>query len=121
MRKTLLLIFHFVLSGELAADDFKVEDVIHPVVIKLGKPKVIVALGEGHMAISSSSEIAASHVAQGLGRMNASWDFEAYRHFCEAARVDPECLMAYWGIAMSLAGSQHEFFSERRAAVDRML
>jgi tetratricopeptide (TPR) repeat protein len=73
------------------------------------------------MAISSSSEMAASHVAQGLGRMNASWDFEAYRHFCEAAKLDPNCLMAYWGIAMSLAGSQHEFFSERKAAVDRML
>jgi len=110
-----------VLWGELGADDFKVEDVIHPVVLKLGKPKVIAALGEGHMAISSSSEIAASHVAQGLGRMNASWDFEAYRHFCEAVKADPDCLMAYWGIAMSLAGSQHEFFSERKVAVDRML
>lgn len=121
MRRTLLLIFHFVLWGELGADDFKVEDVIHPVVLKLGKPKVIAALGEGHMAISSSSEIAASHVAQGLGRMNASWDFEAYRHFCEAVKADPDCLMAYWGIAMSLAGSQHEFFSERKVAVDRML
>ena len=109
------------LCGELGADDFKVEDVIHPVVLKLGKPKVIAALGEGHMAISSSSEIAASHVAQGLGRMNASWDFEAYRHFCEAVKADPNCLMAYWGIAMSLAGSQHEFFSERKVAVDRML
>ena len=121
MRRTLLLIFHFSLWGELGADDFKVEDVIHPVVLKLGKPKVIAALGEGHMAISSSSEIAASHVAQGLGRMNASWDFEAYRHFCEAVKADPDCLMAYWGIAMSLAGSQHEFFSERKVAVDRML
>jgi len=121
VRRTLLLIFHFVLCGELGADDFKVEDVIHPVVLKLGKPKVIAALGEGHMAISSSSEIAASHVAQGLGRMNASWDFEAYRHFCEAVKADPDCLMAYWGIAMSLAGSQHEFFSERKVAVDRML
>ena len=109
------------LFGELGADDFEVEDVIHPVVLKLGKPKVIAALGEGHMAISSSSEIAASHVAQGLGRMNASWDFEAYRHFCEAVKADPDCLMAYWGIAMSLAGSQHEFFSERKVAVDRML
>ena len=109
------------LWGELCADDFKVKDVIHPVVLKLGKPKVIAALGEGHMAISSSSEIAASHVAQGLGRMNASWDFEAYRHFCEAVKADPDCLMAYWGIAMSLAGSQHEFFSERKVAVDRML
>ncbi len=121
MRRTLLLIFHFALWGELGADDFKVEDVIHPVVLKLGKPKVIAALGEGHMAISSSSEIAASHVAQGLGRMNASWDFEAYRHFCEAVKADPDCLMAYWGIAMSLAGSQHEFFSQRKVAVDRML
>jgi tetratricopeptide (TPR) repeat protein len=113
--------FSVVLCGGLAAEEFKVGDVIHPVLAELGKPKVIPALGEGHMAISSKSEVAASHVAQGMGRMNASWDFEAYRHFCEAAKLDPDCLMAYWGIAISLAGSQHEFFAERKAAVERML
>ena len=113
--------FFLVLCGKGAAEEFKVVSVIHPVVAKLGKPKVIPALGEGHMAVSSNSDEAASHVVQGLGRMNASWDFEAYRHFCEAAKLDPDCLMAYWGITMSLAGSQHEFFAERKAAVERML
>ncbi len=121
VRSFLLLMCSLVICGGLAAGEFEVDDVIHPVVAKLGKPKVIEALGEGHMAVSSSSEVAAKHVTQGLGRMNASWDFEAYRHFCEAARLDPDCLMAYWGIAMSLAGSQHEFFDERKAAVERML
>ncbi len=29
--------------------------------------------------------------------------------------------MAYWGIAMSLAGSQHEFFEQRQKALARML
>lgn len=121
VRQVLLLIYPLVLCSGFAAEKFNVDDVIHPVVVKLGTPKIIGELGEGHMAISSSSELAAGHVAQGLGRMNASWDFEAYRHFCEAAKIDSNCLMAYWGIAMSLAGSQHEFFSERKAAVDRML
>ena len=54
-----MLMCSLVVCGGLAAEEFKVDDVIHPVVAKLGKPKVIEALGEGHMAVSSSSEVAA--------------------------------------------------------------
>lgn len=121
-------VIKFVLLGVLLwvgapvfADDFKVDSVIHPVVAKLPKPKLIEEFGKEGMAISTSSDEAAKHVAQGIARLNASWDFEAYRHFTTAAKLDPDCLMAYWGIAMSLAGSQHEFFDERQNSVDRML
>lgn len=103
------------------AEEFKVEEVIHPIVAQLPAPKVMEGFGEGFMAISTNSDEAAKHVAQGMGQLNGSWDFEAYRHFVEAAKLDPDCLMAYWGITMSLAGSQHEFFDERKRAVDRML
>lgn len=105
----------------LAAQEFQVDDVIHPIVAKLPAPKVVAGFGKGFMAISTSSEEAARHVEQGMAQLNSSWDFEAYRHFVEAAKLDPDCLMAYWGITMSLAGSQHEFFAERKHAVDRML
>lgn len=115
------MVCSLVLCGGLAAEEFKIDEVLHPVLSELGKPKLIKAFGEGHVAISSRSEDAAAHVAQGLGRMNGSWDFEAYRHFCEAAKLDPDCLMAFWGITMSLAGNQHEFFTQRKAAVERML
>lgn len=105
----------------LRGEEFKVSSVIHPVVAELGAPAIIESFGKGHMAVSTSSDDAAKHVAQGMARLNTSWDFEAYRHFCEAAKLDPDCLMAYWGITMSLAGSEHEFFEQRQIAVDRML
>lgn len=103
------------------AADFKIESVIHPVLGTLPQPGMIEGFGKDQMAISTSSDKAAEHVAQGIARLNTSWDFEAYRHFCAAVQLDPDCLMAYWGITMSLAGSEHEFFSERENAVVRML
>ncbi len=115
----LLLVLPFFTS--LRAEEFKVASVIHPLLAKMSPPKVSEAFGKGHMAVSTSSEEAAKHVAQGMARLNTAWDFEAYRHFCEAAKLDPDCLMAYWGITMSLAGSEHEFFEQRRLAMDRML
>jgi|TARA_B110000438_G_scaffold275260_1_gene296083 tetratricopeptide (TPR) repeat protein len=115
----LLLVLTF--FSPLCAEEFKVASVIHPVVSKMSPPKATEAFRKGHMAVSTSSEKAAEHVAQGMVRLNTSWDFEAYRHFCEAAKLDPDCLMAYWGITMSLAGSEHEFFEQRQIAVNRML
>lgn len=105
----------------LSGEEFQVESVIHPVVRGLGVPKVWEGFGEGFIPVSTGSDEAAKHVAQGFGMLVTSWDFEAYRHFCEAVKRDPDCLMGYWGIVMSLAGSQHEFFKERQLAVGRML
>lgn len=119
--KIILPLFAALLAGSLRAADFQVSDVVHPVVAKLDAPKMDPDFGKGMLAVSSSSPEAAEHVAQGIARLNASWDFEAYRHFCAAAQEDPDCIMAYWGIAMSLAGSEHEFFDQREVAVDRML
>ena len=105
----------------LFAEEFQVSDVIHPAIAELSEPVVDKDFGKDQLMVSSSSAEAATHVAQGIARLNASWDFEAYRHFCAAAERDPDCMMAYWGIAMSLAGSAHEFYDQREVAVDRML
>ncbi|MFT6863310.1 MAG: tetratricopeptide (TPR) repeat protein [Akkermansiaceae bacterium] len=121
MRQFVFWVGCFFLSAPIFAEEFKVGSVIHPVVAKLPPPQMIEAFAKGQMAISASSDEAAAHVTQGIARLNTSWDFEAYRHFCAAAKLDPDCLMAYWGITMSLAGSQHEFFKQRQLAVERML
>lgn len=100
---------------------FKVGDVIHPVVARMPLPAFndrIVAL---RMPISTKSEESEKHVLQGMALIHAGWDFEAYRHFCAAAQIDPDCVMAYWGITLSLAAPSHEFISQRSAAIDRML
>lgn len=72
-------------------------------------------------AVASTSEIAVSHVRQGVSCLLLMWDFEAYRHFSEALLIDPDCLMANWGIAMSLAGASGEYGEERIYATDRAL
>lgn len=100
---------------------FKVDFVIHPLVAKLPPPDFYGKLVAEQMAISSKSALAQKHVLQGMALIHAGWDFEAYRHFCEAVKVDPDCVMAYWGIGLSLAAPNNEFTAQRMVAVDRML
>lgn len=111
----------FLISSVTFGEEFDLKMVIHSVVQKLEKPKVAPEFVANPLAISTSSKKASDHVLAGLTQLNAPWDFEAYRHFAAAAEEDPDCLMAYWGIAMSLAGLNHEFYGERKAAVERML
>lgn len=100
---------------------FTVDQVIHPLVAKMPKPEFIDEIVSIPMAISSKSELAQRHVLQGLAYIQAAWDLEAYRHFCEAVKADPDCLMAYWGIGLALAAPNHEFARERMVAVERMI
>ena len=100
---------------------FSVEKVIHPVVAKLPPPDFVEEIVSIPMAISSPSALASKHVLQGLAHIQAAWDFEAYRHFCEALKLDPDCLMAYWGIGLSLAAPNNEFTQQRQVAVLRMI
>ncbi|MDP7014657.1 MAG: redoxin domain-containing protein [Pirellulaceae bacterium] len=50
---------------------------------------------------TSSSEEAKKFVAQGLGQYYGFWYFESERSFRQAAALDPDCAIAYWGMAMS--------------------
>ena len=48
------------------------------------------------MAITATDPKAQKHVLDGIANLHGGWDFEAYRHFAAALRLDPECLMAHW-------------------------
>ena len=100
---------------------FCVGQVVHPVVAKLPTPDFVDEIVSIPMAISSGSPLASRHVLQGLAHIQAAWDFEAYRHFCEALKLDPDCLMAYWGIGLALAAPNNEFTQQRQVAVMRMI
>jgi tetratricopeptide (TPR) repeat protein len=54
-------------------------------------------IGEASLKITTSSEQAQAYFNQGLRLLHCFWDFEAYRAFKEAARLDPSAAMAYWG------------------------
>ena len=59
-------------------------------------------LGQHHLEITTSVKLAQRLFDQGL---NLSYGFnhrEAARAFREAARLDPDCAMAYWGLALVL-------------------
>ncbi|MEQ1851188.1 MAG: alkyl hydroperoxide reductase, partial [Chthoniobacteraceae bacterium] len=38
---------------------------------------------------------------QGVGQLHGFWYYEAERSFRQVAKLEPECAMAYWGLAMA--------------------
>lgn len=57
--------------------------------------------GEIEFPITTSKPIAQRFFAQGVGQLHGFWYFEAERTFRQVAKLDPECAMAYWGMAMA--------------------
>ncbi len=108
-------------SNHLSAELSSVEDAIPAPVKALGKPTAH-SFQEGiQMAVSATTDAAQAAVNQGLNHLHGGWEFEASRHFAEAMREDPECLMAHWGMVMSLLNPSPETGEARNAATDRML
>ncbi|HEX7078504.1 MAG TPA: hypothetical protein VF363_08780 [Candidatus Eisenbacteria bacterium] len=58
--------------------------------------------GSVHHPVATKSAAAQKMFDQGLGLYYAFNDDEAARSFREAARLDPDMAMAWWGVAMSL-------------------
>src|SRR5437016_12392057 len=56
--------------------------------------------GPVHFAVTGKSEEAKKFVVQGIGQLHGFWYLEAERSFRQAASLDPDCAMAYWGLAM---------------------
>ena len=59
-------------------------------------------LGSHHHAVTTSSEMAQRYFDQGLRLVYGFNHDEAERAFREAARIDPNCAMAWWGVAYAL-------------------
>jgi tetratricopeptide (TPR) repeat protein len=59
-------------------------------------------LGTHHYAVSTSSPRAQAYFDQGLRLYYAFNHAESIRAFEEATRLDPECAMCHWGIAIAL-------------------
>jgi hypothetical protein len=59
------------------------------------------ATGNVSLSVTTSVPEAQQFFNQGLGQLHGFWYFEAERSFRQAAALDPECAMAYWGMAMA--------------------
>lgn len=51
--------------------------------------------------VTTKNELAQKFFTQGVGQLHGFWYFEAERSFRQAAALDAECAMAYWGMAMA--------------------
>ena len=59
--------------------------------------------GTGNVSFpaTTKSDLAQKFLDQGVGQLHGFWFFEAERSFRQAASIDPDCAIAYWGMAMS--------------------
>jgi tetratricopeptide (TPR) repeat protein len=78
-----------------AARDYKMTE--------MSAPPRITGIGDSHFEITTKSAKAQTYFEQGFNLLHCFWDCEAYRAFKEAARLDPNAAMAYWGIAEAVA------------------
>ncbi|MEZ5388026.1 MAG: redoxin domain-containing protein [Prosthecobacter sp.] len=51
--------------------------------------------------VSTTKPEAQKFFTQGVGQLHGFWYFEAERSFRQVAALDPECAMAFWGMAMA--------------------
>ncbi|NNE91502.1 MAG: redoxin domain-containing protein [Verrucomicrobiales bacterium] len=81
---------------------------VHGEIFNEGPRQAAVLIGgTGHVnfEITTKSPEAQKFFNQGIGQLHGYWDFEAERSFRQAAALDPECAMAYWGMGMANFGN----------------
>jgi len=57
--------------------------------------------GDVHFPITTSWSRGQAFFDQGIGQLHGFWYYEAERTFRQIAAQDPDCPMAYWGMAMA--------------------
>ena len=57
--------------------------------------------GNVDFPVTTKCEKAQAFFNQGIGQLHGFWYFEAERSFRQVSLIDPDCAMAYWGMAMA--------------------
>lgn len=99
----------------------EIEAMIPNAVKALPAPELKDFQGGLRMAVTTVSDEAQAHVIAGLNQLHGGWEFEASRHFAVALKLDPNCLLAHWGMAISLLAPGPETGKQRDASMDRLL
>jgi peroxiredoxin len=58
-------------------------------------------MGKIHFPVTSKKPEVQAFIDQGVAQLHSFYYFESERSFRQAAKIDPTCAMAYWGMAMS--------------------
>ena len=82
-------------------------------------PKLMTGIGTSPLEITTKSQQARAYFSQGMALLHCFWDFEAYRAFKEAATLDPDAPMAWWGIARAI-GQYSAMEDEKKDAVAKI-
>lgn len=72
--------------------------------------RLMEGMGVTNMPVTTSSEEARKFFNQGISQMHSFWFLESERSFLQAATLDPNMAMAYWGISVSAAGDYRPAF-----------
>lgn len=72
--------------------------------------KLLRGMGDTNMPVTTKSAEARRFFNQGISQMHSFWFLESERSFLQAAELDPEMAMAYWGISVSAAGDYRPAF-----------
>ena len=74
-------------------------------------------MGKVHFPVTTAKPEAQAFIDQGVAQLHSFYYFEAERSFRQAAKIDPDCAMAYWGMAMANVNNAKrakEFLKEAR-------
>src|SRR5580704_18436942 len=79
--------------------------------------KIMTGQGTVHFAITTSNPKAQQFFDQGVAQLHSFWAVEAERSFLQAAELDPDAPMPYWGVAMISAGDYRPRFQIEGMAI----
>lgn len=79
-----------------------------------GRPKLVDGIGAVTFPVATRSPEAQKYFNQGINRWFGFNFPEAEASFKEAARLDPRCAMAHWGVALSLGMNYNAGFDPSR-------
>ena len=75
--------------------------------------------GDVHFPVTTRVPLAQQFFDQGVGQLHGFWYFEAERSFRQALMLDPDCVMAYWGMSMANANNDKRAKQLIAKAVER--
>ncbi len=83
------------------------------------KPWKMEGIGKAHLAITTRVPEVQVWFDQGLALLHSFWFYEAERTFRWCIELDPECAMAYWGMALAVESDEERFESLLSEALRR--
>lgn len=84
--------------------------------------RILPGMGKADFPVTTASPEAQAFINQGVAQLHSFYYFEAERSFRQAAKLDPACPMAYWGLAMSNVNNTKRakgFLKEARAKAEK--